>query len=86
MTIKLEPNARSMAAHVIERVRRESAFAAAVLDAALERYPEIDPRERALATELTYGVLRTAPHLETRLAKHATRGTDHLDEAVRAHL
>ncbi len=47
MTIKLEPNARSMAAHVIERVRRESAFAA---------------------------------------AKHATRGTDHLDEAVRAHL
>src|SRR5205085_10912701 len=75
MAIKLEPNARSIAAHVIDRVYTESAFAAAVLDAALERYPELDPRERALSTELAYGTLRTGPYLEKRLAKHAPRGT-----------
>jgi hypothetical protein len=55
MAVRLEPNARSIAAHVIERVEREGAFAAAVLDAAVERFPELDPRERALATELAYG-------------------------------
>jgi 16S rRNA (cytosine967-C5)-methyltransferase len=86
MAIKHEPAARSIAAHVIERVRRENAFAAPVLDAALERYPELDPRDRALATELTYGVLRTAPYLEARLARHAERGIDKLDHVVRTHL
>src|SRR5207302_5897757 len=86
MAIKLEPNARSIAAHVIDRVYTESAFAAAVLDAALERYPELDPRERALSTELAYGTLRTGPYLEKRLAKHAPRGTKKLDPTVRARL
>ena len=86
VAIKLEPNARAIAAHVLDRVYAEDAFAAAVLDAALERYPELDPRERALATELAYGTLRTAPHLEARIAKHAPRGTGKLDKTVRAHL
>ena len=86
MTIKLEANARSIAAHVLERVAHEQAFAAAVLDAAIERYPELDPRERGLATELAYGALRTAPHIEARLSKYAKRGLDKLDDAVRAHL
>jgi 16S rRNA (cytosine967-C5)-methyltransferase len=86
MAIKLEPGARSIAAHVFERVACESAFAAPVLDAALERYPELDPRDRALATELTYGSLRTAPYLETRLSRHAQRGIAKLDSLVRAHL
>ncbi|HKQ68421.1 MAG TPA: transcription antitermination factor NusB [Polyangiaceae bacterium] len=86
MATKLEPNARSIAAHVIERVLREKAFAAAVLDAALERYPELDPREKGLATELAYGALRTAPYLETRLSNHATRGFGKVDATVRAHL
>jgi len=86
MAIKLEPTARSIAAHVFERVQRENAFAAPVLDAALERYPELDPRDRALATELTYGSLRTAPHVEARLSKHAQRGVDKGDSLVFAHL
>jgi 16S rRNA (cytosine967-C5)-methyltransferase len=85
MSIKLEPAARTIAAHVFERVHRENAFAAPVLDAALERYPELSSRDRALATELTYGALRTAPHIEKRLRKHAPRGLDK-DEVVRAHL
>ena len=86
MPIRLEPNARSIAAHVVERVAREGAFAAAVLDAAVERFPELDPRERSLATELAYGALRTAPYLEQRLARHAVRGSRPLEDTVRAHL
>jgi 16S rRNA (cytosine967-C5)-methyltransferase len=86
MPIRLEPNARSIAAHVVERVEREGAFAAAVLDAAVERFPELDPRERALATEIAYGALRTAPYLTERLARHAARGSRPLEETVRAHL
>jgi 16S rRNA (cytosine967-C5)-methyltransferase len=86
VAIKLEPNARSIAAHVLDRVYGEDAYAAAVLDAALERYPELDPRERALSTELSYGTLRTAPYLESRLSKHAPKGTAKLDRTVRAHL
>jgi 16S rRNA (cytosine967-C5)-methyltransferase len=86
MASPLEPNARSIAAHVIERAAREGAFAAAVLDAAVDRFPELDPRERALATELTYGALRAGPYLETRLAKHQSHGARPLEETVRAHL
>jgi 16S rRNA (cytosine967-C5)-methyltransferase len=86
MAIKLEPAARSIAAHVFERVCRESAFASPVLDAALERYPELDPRDRALATELAYGSLRTAPYVEARLSRYAQRGIEKLDPVVRAYL
>jgi 16S rRNA (cytosine967-C5)-methyltransferase len=86
MSNRLEPNARSIAAHVVERVEKEGAFAAAVLDAAVDRFPELDPRERGLATELTYGALRTGPYLEQRLAKYATRGTREIEATVRAHL
>jgi 16S rRNA (cytosine967-C5)-methyltransferase len=85
MTIRLEPNARSIAAHVVDRVHREGAFAAAVLDAAVDRYPELDPRERALATELTYGSLRAGPHIEARLSKYAKRGNK-IEDTVRAFL
>jgi 16S rRNA (cytosine967-C5)-methyltransferase len=85
VAIKLEPKARNIAAHVVDRVYQEDAFAAAVLAGALERYPELDPRERALATELTYGALRTLPYVEARLMHHAARGSK-LDATVRAHL
>jgi 16S rRNA (cytosine967-C5)-methyltransferase len=86
MPIRVEPSARSIAAHVIERVEKEGAFAAAVLDTAVERFPELDPRERALATELAYGALRTGPYLEQRLADYAARGSRPLEATVRAHL
>jgi 16S rRNA (cytosine967-C5)-methyltransferase len=84
--VNLEPSARSNASYVISRVFREDAFAAPVLDTALARYPEIDPRERALATEITYGALRTAPHLLAEIGRHASRGIGQIDSEVRAHL
>ena len=86
MPIRLEPNARSIAAHVVERALGEGAFAAAVLDAAVERFPELDPRERALATELAYGALRTGPYLTERLTRYAIHGARPLEGTVRAHL
>lgn len=79
-------SARSLAADVLVRVWRDGAFAAAALDAALTRATRLEPRDRALATELVYGSLRTAAYLETRLAAHAKRGLAKLDAETRAHL
>lgn len=82
----LVPTARSVAATVVLRVRVDKAFAAAALDAELERAVQLDARDRALATELVYGSLRLQRWLEARIARHATRGLDKLDPLVLAHL
>jgi 16S rRNA (cytosine967-C5)-methyltransferase len=78
------PNARTLAAKVIERVLKDGAFAAAALDAELRRHPQLDPRERALCTELVYGTLRSEQALRARLLVHAPRGV--ADEIVLSHL
>ncbi len=82
----LVPSARGVAAVVISRVVAEKAFAAAALDAELERAVQLDARDRALATELVYGTLRLLGWLEARIGRHAKRGIDKLDPIVRAHL
>jgi len=81
---KRQPSARSIAAKVVERVLTDDAFVAATLDAELRRHPQLDARERALATELSYGTLRTEPALRARLFVHAPRGVS--DERVLAQL
>ena len=68
------PTARNIAARVLERVDRDRAFSAAVLEAELERHLQLDERERALATELVYGSLRLRRALLARLEQHAPRG------------
>lgn len=65
--------ARAIAARVLGRVLEDSAFASAALDAELGRSVELDARERALATELVYGVLRTEGALEARIREFAPR-------------
>lgn len=67
------PTARSLAATVIARVFVDRAFAAAALDAELERHPQLDRRDAGLATELVYGVLRTYGFLEEQLRSRSTR-------------
>ncbi|MBI2371203.1 MAG: 16S rRNA (cytosine(967)-C(5))-methyltransferase RsmB [Deltaproteobacteria bacterium] len=52
-----EPTARSVALEVLERVERDAAFSDLALDAALDR-SGMEERDRALATQLVYGVLR----------------------------
>jgi 16S rRNA (cytosine967-C5)-methyltransferase len=80
------PDARSIAAVALVRVTKDKAFAAAALDTELDRAAQLEPRDRALATELVYGSLRLLPWLEARVARHAKRGIDALDPMVRAHL
>lgn len=79
-------SARDIAARVVARVLAEESFAAAVLEAELERAVQLEARDRALATELVYGSLRVLPWLRGELARFATRGIDKLDERVLAHL
>jgi 16S rRNA (cytosine967-C5)-methyltransferase len=74
---------RDLARAVLERVERQGAFAGRALSAALDRAPGLAPEERALATELTYGVLRRRARLERALGALASRGLDKLDLGVR---
>lgn len=68
------------------RVLRDKAFAAAALDADLERNIQLDARDRALATELAYGTLRLLGWLEKRVGRHVSRGLASVEVQVRAHL
>jgi len=77
------PTARELAARVLERVARDGAYASVALDAELGRYPQLDGRERALATELAYGCLRTGVALDARLLALAPKGIAGGDERVR---
>ena len=80
------PDARGVAATVLTRVTTDNAFAAAALDAELERAVQLDGRDRALATELVYGALRLLPWLEGKIARFTTRGLSSVDPIVRSHL
>jgi 16S rRNA (cytosine967-C5)-methyltransferase len=83
----LVPTARSVAATVIARVLQDRAFAAAALDAELDRAIQLEPRDRALATELVYGTLRLFRWLEEeRLQQFAKHDLGKADPIVRAHL
>jgi 16S rRNA (cytosine967-C5)-methyltransferase len=78
--------ARDVAARVLVRVAKDRAFAAAALEAELSQAVELDPRDRALATELVYGSLRVEPWLLKEVGQFAPRGIDSVDAHVRAHL
>lgn len=78
MSLPSRANPRHRAAEVLQRVESDRAFAAAALDAALHRAPPLSDADRALATELTYGVLRTAPALDAALAVHTRDGAPSL--------
>ncbi len=59
-------NVRDVALDVLERVARSGAFASSALRAAFSQV-ELSSRDRALATELVYGVLRMRGHLDRSL-------------------
>jgi len=69
--------ARQIALKVLDRVERERAFAAAVLEAELRNVADV--RDASLATELVYGALRHRPWLDRLLAGASERGLDKLD-------
>lgn len=63
---------RQVAFRTLVRVDREEAYASLLLDALLER-SALPERERALATELTYGVLRWRGRLDRVIAGASDR-------------
>jgi 16S rRNA (cytosine967-C5)-methyltransferase len=86
LTPRAPKSARDIAAHVIARVLRDQAYASAVLESAIEGGPERDRRDVALATELTYGVLRTYGALDRALLKYATKKKPLSQPEAHAHL
>src|SRR5437764_7486676 len=78
--------ARRIAGEVLMRVAQGGAFANLALDSALRQAGVLEPREVALATELTYGTLRWQLQLDRALAAHSDRSLDDLDEPVRVAL
>jgi 16S rRNA (cytosine967-C5)-methyltransferase len=77
------PTARQLARAVLERVELEGAYANRALSAALDRVPAMAADERALATEIVYGVLRRRGRLGRALGALATSGLDKLEPRAR---
>src|SRR5438045_6813655 len=78
--------ARRLAAEGLRRVAQGAAFANLALDSALRQAGVLEPREVALATELTYGTLRWQLQLDRALAAHSDRALEDVDEPVRVAL
>lgn len=57
-------------------------YADRTLDAAFRRHPQLDPRDRGLATELVYGVLRQQGCLDFALAAFCSQPLAKLEERV----
>jgi 16S rRNA (cytosine967-C5)-methyltransferase len=74
---------RQLARAVLEQVERERAFANRALSAALDRARALSPEERALGTELVYGVLRRQTRLDRALEAVSDHGLGGLDPRVR---
>jgi len=64
---------RELARRVLERVERDRAWATPTIDGELAR-AGFDDRDRRLASELVYGVLRHRTRLDRALAAHADLG------------
>ncbi len=83
--------ARSLARAVLERVEIGGAYANRALSAALDRAPALAAEDRALATELVYGVLRRRGRIDRALQAFATQrarpaGRARADRAARGRL
>jgi len=64
---RFKPDPRRLAWEILERVE-QGGFSDLLLDAELQRYPQIDSRDRGLLTELVYGVLRRQRRLDHALS------------------
>jgi 16S rRNA (cytosine967-C5)-methyltransferase len=78
-------SARAVAARVVYRVLAQQAFVSETLDRELAR-SELPDRDRALATELSYGVVRLERALSARLDALSRRGAATTDPLARSHL
>ncbi len=72
---------RRLAFDILERVLG-GGYADRTLDAALQRYPQLDPRDRGLTTELVYGVLRQQGRLDYALGRFCKQPLAKLENRV----
>lgn len=77
--------AREAAARIVQRVLTEDVFLSDALHTELSKQA-FEPRDRALLTELAYGVVRLHPFLSERLGALAPRGLATGDVLGQAHL
>lgn len=80
------PDARRIAATALTSIIKQGVFATATLDRLLRAQPDMDPRDKALATEIVYGTLRTRGYLEQRLRAFANRGLPRTETDLESHL
>jgi len=80
--IPFVPTARGIAWFVLERVDRDRAFAEIVLHGALPE-AQLERRDRALSTELSYGALRMRGRLDAALGQGLDRPLRRIESEVR---
>ncbi|XXF79449.1 16S rRNA (cytosine(967)-C(5))-methyltransferase RsmB [Myxococcaceae bacterium GXIMD 01537] len=78
--------ARLIALQVLSRVRATDAYLNVVLDTVLSESPPKDPRDAALATELSYGATRRQLALDYAILRFSDRKLDALEDKVLAAL
>ncbi|MBI4511348.1 MAG: 16S rRNA (cytosine(967)-C(5))-methyltransferase RsmB [Deltaproteobacteria bacterium] len=75
------PSPRELARSVLRRVEQGEAYSGLALASALDK-SKLPPADRALATEIVYGVLRHRLRLDRALSAHAPRGLGKLSTPV----
>lgn len=80
--MKKNSDARTIALDILTRVE-QGAYADLALDAALTRLPDLDPRDKGLATELVYGVLRQRGRLDFALARLCHQPLEKIESKLR---
>ena len=74
---------RAIAMHALMQVARRGSFPDLLLDIYFKEHPELDSRDRALATELVYGVIRWQGRLDWIIDQQITISPDKIDLPVR---
>jgi 16S rRNA (cytosine967-C5)-methyltransferase len=69
--------------HTLLQVARHASFPDVLLDIYLKEHPDLDPRDRALVTELVYGVLRWQGRLDWIIDQQARTKPDKIALPVR---
>lgn len=77
------PQARDLALQALHRIDTRGAYASLALSEVLDLYAAVDKRERALATELTYGVVRRLKTLDYLIGMFSARPVAAIDPWVR---
>ncbi|MHC1741775.1 MAG: 16S rRNA (cytosine(967)-C(5))-methyltransferase RsmB [Syntrophobacteraceae bacterium] len=77
-------SARSLAHQILLHLGQKSGYPDRLLRATLSRHPHLDPRDRALLTELVYGVLRWQGRLDWHIDQLSKVRPDKIAPATRA--